>query len=143
LIPHHHADGRLCPGEECAIVRAMGRRESPWVGDAVFWRKDVGAVAVRYAVRPMVARAAGGGAVAPFTDITERLREQRALEDNESQMRLVMDAVPQKIFTATPRGEMLFVNRSWLEYAGRSLEPLRGLGWRNLLHPDEAEAVMK
>src|SRR5690606_22312366 len=46
LIHHHHADGRLYPEEECAIVRAVERRESLWVEDEVFWRKDGSAVAV-------------------------------------------------------------------------------------------------
>ena len=48
--------------------------------------------------------------------------------------------MPQKIFTATPSGEVNYFNRQWNEFSGLSFEELQKRAWTGILHPDDLEA---
>src|SRR6185437_3362485 len=49
------------------------------------------------------------------------------------------ESMPQKIFTATPEGEVNYFNQQWIEFSGLSFEELRHLGWAVILHPDDLD----
>ncbi len=55
----------------------------------------------------------------------------------EQQLRFVIDAVPQLIWSTLPDGYHDFYNRRWYEYIGASPEETRGAGWNDPLHPDD------
>ncbi len=46
-----------------------------------------------------------------------------------SELRRVVDTIPELIWTAAADGSVEFVNRRWSEYTGLTLEQARGLGW--------------
>jgi PAS domain S-box-containing protein len=60
----------------------------------------------------------------------------------ESRLRLVIDTIPEQVWSALPDGSVDFVNRRWQEYAGLSLE--EGLGWgaRATVHPEDLSMLM-
>ena len=62
------------------------------------------------------------------------------LQRQGQNLRLMVDSVPGFLCTMTPRGEVEFANRGFLDYTGWTLEQLAD--WRPLLHPDEREMVM-
>jgi PAS domain S-box-containing protein len=55
-------------------------------------------------------------------------------------VRLSYDAIPIIIWTATPEGTCDYVNARWLEFTGRTLAAEVGLGWTEIVHPEDREA---
>jgi PAS domain S-box-containing protein len=51
--------------------------------------------------------------------------------------RMVVEGVPQMIWTATPEGRVNFVNGRFVEYVGRPVEALAGADWREFVHPQD------
>ena len=76
-------------------------------------------------------------------DITERKRAEEALRQIERNLRFVMDSMPQKIFTATPDGDLDYFNPQWTEFTGLSFEQMQDSGWTKLVHPDDVEEKMR
>ena len=70
-------------------------------------------------------------------DITERKRLLDVERKGEQRMRLVIDSMPQKTFTATPTGEIDYFSPQWTEFTGLSFEQIEGWGWKQFMHPDD------
>ncbi len=92
----------------------------------------------------------GDGLTVYFRDVTERkLRDtereaaERTLAEERDKLRFMADSMPQKIFTATPDGSRDYFNRQWLEFSGRTSEQLEGLGWADLVHPEDRGGLLK
>ena len=64
------------------------------------------------------------------------------LRESERQFRLLADNMSQLAWTADPRGHVQWYNERWYLYTGSSLEAMRALGWRSVLHPEHREHVM-
>jgi PAS domain S-box-containing protein len=75
-------------------------------------------------------------------DIEDRKRAEDAVRRSEEHLRLVIDTVPAMLHSARPDGYVDFFNKRWLEYAGVSLEDIRGWGWTNVMHPEDVENVV-
>jgi PAS domain S-box-containing protein len=76
-------------------------------------------------------------------DITKRKRAEEKLRESERSLRLLTEAIPQLIWSATPDGAIDYCNRQLLEYAGKTLEEMRGDGWVNFLHPEDVGHIME
>src|SRR5215813_3009106 len=61
----------------------------------------------------------------------------------ESELRFVVDALPEMGWTALPDGHIDFLNRRWLEYTGLSLEYSSGQGWQRAIHPEDLPHLLK
>lgn len=67
-------------------------------------------------------------------------QREEALRDAErarERFHFMAESMPQKIFTATPEGEIDYVNRQWTEYAWRSFAPSDLSVWAQIVHPDD------
>jgi PAS domain S-box-containing protein len=79
------------------------------------------------------------------TDLTEQKhfealkRNQAAVRESEARLRFIMDSMPQKIFTATPTGNVDYFNPVWTEFTGRTIEAIRNWGWTQFIHPDDVD----
>jgi PAS domain S-box-containing protein len=69
----------------------------------------------------------------------ERARAVRSLRDSEARLSFMAESMPQKIFTATPTGEVVYFNRQWTDFTGLSFERIRDWGWLQFIHPDDVE----
>ena len=81
IIHHTKPDGSTYAREDCPIYSAFKDGKVHRVDDEVFWRKDGTSMPVEYVSTPI--RDEAGelvGAVVTFNDITERKRQQEALE---------------------------------------------------------------
>ncbi len=77
------------------------------------------------------------GVVCYFRDISRQVLARRALSESESRLRFMAEAMPQKIFTATPAGEIDYFNSRWMEFTGLTFEQIKNWGWTQFIHPDD------
>src|SRR5258706_3923568 len=76
------------------------------------------------------------------TDIEDRKRAEDKIREQETELRQILDLVPQLVAVFGPGGERLYANRIGLDYVGLSLEEWRQtpgnfLSARSLIHPDD------
>src|SRR4030095_5823458 len=71
------------------------------------------------------------------TDIDDRKRAEEALRQSEERAHLMVDSIDGQIMTATPKGEVEFVNQQVLDYFGKSLEELKDWRTNDAIHPDD------
>jgi PAS domain S-box-containing protein len=81
--------------------------------------------------------------VALRTEIAERQRAEDGVRRSEDHLRLVIDTIPQQIWSGPPDGSLDFCNAQWRSYMGLTQEELQGEGWQRMLHPDDRERVLK
>jgi PAS domain S-box-containing protein len=70
-------------------------------------------------------------------ELDERRREEQALRESESRFRNIADTAPAMIWVSGPDKLATFFNKSWLDFAGLSLERQLEKGWSANVHPDE------
>src|SRR6266446_555892 len=81
-------------------------------------------------------------------DITERKRAEDKIREQESELRQIVDLVPQVVAVFGPGGERLYANRIGLDYAGLSLEewrqaPGNAFSFPSFFHPDDRERAAR
>lgn len=83
------------------------------------------------------------GLVISYVDITQQVawREQQLQRQHEAQMRALMDALPQLMWTCNADGGMDFVNPQWVAYTGQDATADLGRGWLQRVHPDDRAAL--
>ena len=74
------------------------------------------------------------------TDLTQSKRAEAAFRESESRFRVLSECMPQKVWTASPDGQLDYLNQMLIEYAGLPREQLSGWGWLDLIHPDDKQA---
>jgi PAS domain S-box-containing protein len=72
-------------------------------------------------------------------DISARERAERLTRESEQRYRVLLEMLPQIIWTSTPDGNRDYYNRRWYDYTGLTFEQSRGLGWQQVLHPGDVQ----
>lgn len=75
-----------------------------------------------------------------LTEKAERAEAKAAAA--EQRQRLLVEGVPQLIWTAVDAGEWTWSSPQWTELTGLSMEDSRGLGWLQALDAEDAERVI-
>jgi PAS domain S-box-containing protein len=73
----------------------------------------------------------------------ELTRANRNLKRAELDWRMLIDAIPQQIWSGLPDGTLHYCNERWRSETGVGLEELQGDGWQSILHPDDRDRVLK
>lgn len=68
-------------------------------------------------------------------DIEDRKRAER-------QWHVLIDAIPQQIWSGPPDGTLDYCNDRWRSYMGLQLEDLQGDGWQAMLYPEDRARVL-
>lgn len=76
-------------------------------------------------------------------DIEDRKQAELALQASERELRLLIDSVPGMVAVASATGEHEYANKRVMDYVGRSLSDVAGMGWTDDIHPGERDAVRK
>jgi PAS domain S-box-containing protein len=76
-------------------------------------------------------------------EVAERERAEESVRASEDRLRVVIDTIPQRIWSAAPDGSLDFFNAQWRSYTGLTREELEGEGWHRMLHPDDREWALK
>jgi PAS domain S-box-containing protein len=99
-------------------------------------RKDGTLVYVRLALAPILSPTGEATGISlALQDITERLRAEKALRENEARLRHIADASPSMLWSAAPDGTITWASESWFRYTGLSPESARD--WIAFVHPDD------
>lgn len=76
-----------------------------------------------------------------LTDIDERKKAEQQLEEQEKELRQVLDLAPQHVTVYGPERERLYANRVALTYFSMSLGQWRQLPMGSVVHPDDLKRV--
>jgi two-component system CheB/CheR fusion protein len=72
---------------------------------------------------------------------TRQIREANAaLRSSEASFRTISDLVPDLLWRADRRGEATWFNRRWFDLTGQDALDAEGLGWLEVIHPDDRAA---
>jgi len=78
------------------------------------------------------------GVVLVFRDVTKKRTAERALRESEERFRLLADSAPALIWLNNETGAV-FVNRSYLDFLGCSLDEVRAMDWASRLYPEDVD----
>jgi PAS domain S-box-containing protein len=71
------------------------------------------------------------------------LELELALRDTGQQFCGIANFAPIPLIYSSADGSRTFVNRTWLEFTGRTAEQERATGWAGLIHPEYRRMVVK
>jgi PAS domain S-box-containing protein len=77
------------------------------------------------------------------TDIDDQRRAEERVRQSERELRQILDLTPQHITEFGPDGSRLYNNRAALDYHGLTLEEWQSAESQTLLHPEDAERLMR
>jgi PAS domain S-box-containing protein len=72
-----------------------------------------------------------------LNDIDDLKNAEVESRSNERSLRLLVESIPGLVFTTTATGEVEFVNRTLLDYFGKSLPELQAWQMSDAVHPDD------
>jgi formate hydrogenlyase transcriptional activator len=75
-------------------------------------------------------------------DITERKQAEAALQKSERELRTIIETIPAFVVSALPDGSVDFLSQSLVDYTGLPREQWLGWGWRDLVHPEDADRTV-
>jgi PAS domain S-box-containing protein len=75
--------------------------------------------------------------VGTVEDITEARAAREMLRHSEDRFRVITEAMPQIVWTASSDGNADWYNERWFDFTGLPRERGLGDGWRSVLHPDD------
>ena len=76
-----------------------------------------------------------------FTDITERMRIEEALRENESNFRAIAENANDGILIAAGGGAYVYANRRASEMTEYSNDELMNKSFKDLAHPDQMQRI--
>ena len=76
-----------------------------------------------------------------FTDITERIEIQAALRESENNFRAIAENANDGILAATGEGSYVYANSRAGEITEYSLDELKNMSYKDLIHPDQLDRV--
>jgi PAS domain S-box-containing protein len=71
--------------------------------------------------------------------LQDREAALREAESARERFRFMAESMPQKIFTATPSGDVDYFNQQWMAFTGLSFEQIKNWGWMQFIHPDDLD----
>lgn len=78
-----------------------------------------------------------------FKDVTEKIKNDKHLADNEQLFRSLTANAPVAIFKTDIKGACDYVNEEWMKYSGMHFEEAMGYGWSDAIHPEEKVRVLE
>ncbi|WP_353062588.1 PAS domain-containing protein [Tunturibacter psychrotolerans] len=65
------------------------------------------------------------------------------MDDQDLDLRQIIDSAPALIHTARPDGYLYFFNQTWLDFVGQPLRNLLGWKWTSCIHPEDVESFVQ
>jgi PAS domain S-box-containing protein len=83
-----------------------------------------------------------GGMISVHMDVTSLKQTEDALRESEERFRAMADTMPALLWMDDADGRCVFVNKTWLDYTGRTMAEELGLGWTKAVHPDDLPSTV-
>ncbi|MFB2923637.1 PAS domain S-box protein [Aerosakkonema funiforme] len=77
------------------------------------------------------------GVAIGYIDITDRKQMEKELLKSEERFRNLVNSAPLLLWTSSTDGNCDFLNQSWLDFTGRTMESEIGNGWMEGVHPED------
>lgn len=77
------------------------------------------------------------GIAVSFEDITQQKKSENERAILDQKLRLLFEAMPQKVWITDALGSALYFNSETLAYTGKQLGELLGSAWICIIHPDD------
>jgi len=76
-------------------------------------------------------------------DVAEKDEQTRALQRNEARFRAIAEETPVPVWLEDADRNLIYENRTALEFVGRDFESEAGTGWLETVHPDDLARVVQ
>jgi len=76
-------------------------------------------------------------------DVTEAQPGNLVRRESEERFRVMADSTPVMIKSAGVDGELDFVNKAFLEFTGRRMDEMLGIGWAEDIHPEDLQGCFE
>ncbi len=83
------------------------------------------------------------GLLCTCVETTGRKKTELALRESEDRFRVLMNSIPQIVWTAQPDGSAEYFNEWWYQFTGWNYEQSIGWSWKPLIHPDDRESSVE
>ena len=74
-------------------------------------------------------------------DVTDRKLAEATLRESESRFRVLAQAIPNQVWTASPDGKLDWLNQKVFDYSGLKGDQLLGDGWTTMVHTEDLPKV--
>jgi PAS domain S-box-containing protein len=114
-----------------------------WQGERWHARKNGTYFLAQELIYPLQKSGKVYGYAKVMNDITLRKKAEESLKHSEARFRQLLEAIPQMVFTATPKYNFDFANQRWLDYTGLSQSQITLEGWTLLFDPADLPSTME
>jgi PAS domain S-box-containing protein len=112
-----------------------------WQGERWHSRKN----GIRFLAQEVVYPLQKSGQVYGFAkvigDITLRKKAEESVKHSEARFRLLIEAIPQMVWSASPDFRFSYANQRWIDYTGMSETEIATDGWNLLFDREDAEKL--
>ncbi len=70
-------------------------------------------------------------------EVTQQIIARKKVEESADRIRLIGEAMPEKVWTANAEGNVTYMNQRWIDYTGKTYEELKDWGWQTVIHPED------
>ncbi|MBL8012864.1 MAG: PAS domain S-box protein, partial [Candidatus Omnitrophica bacterium] len=77
------------------------------------------------------------------SNVTPRKELEESLRDREKYFHTLADNISQLVWICDEIGNVTWYNKRWLDYTGLTFEKMGEWSWKNVLHPDHIDRVLK
>jgi len=92
---------------------------------------------------PMNVKGIPKGYIGSVEDITEKIKAHKIIEESESWFRNAANNAPIMMWSTDANKHTNYLNNTWLEFTGRTIDSGTGLGWFENIHPDDQKQMLK
>lgn len=82
-------------------------------------------------------------AIATALDISQDKKLLYKVKESEERFKVVADSAPVTIWITDKNDKCTYINQTWLEYTGSSLEECMNDGWLKYIHPEDRRRAMQ
>lgn len=79
--------------------------------------------------------------IAAVNDLTDTYAARRAANESEARFFNIANSCPLSIWVCDSDSDCTWLNNTWFEYSGTTLDENLGSGWLEIVHPDDRESA--